>query len=193
MIGKIARGFAMLLLAAVLGIGSAWALLRMPVGSTIRSGAWSTNLDVGSDAADIYTRARVAVSGLFALNQSETIYFTAVEDDQGRPLSASCTYVIDGTALPARWWSITAYGADHYLIPNVAGRYSFNMRNAGSAADGRFSFLASGKEQPGRWLPSNDASGHFDLTLRLYNPTPDALAHLDRLQLPRIQRQGDCP
>ena len=72
MIASIARGLVMLILAAMLGIGSAWALLKAPGGSTIHDGAWSTNSLVGSDAADMYGRARVAISGLFALNRSET-------------------------------------------------------------------------------------------------------------------------
>lgn len=186
---RLAIGGAMVLIAALLGICSAWLMLRYGDGAVV-NGAWRTDLTIGSPAADPYTRARVAISGLFALNRSETIYFAARTDDDGQKLSGACTYRITGTMLPARWWSITAYGTDHFLIPNAPGRYSFNMKSVEPDAAGAFEVAASGSEQPGHWLPTGPDG--FELTLRLYNPAADVAAHPEQLALPHIKRQGDC-
>ncbi len=48
MLKRFAVGAAMLLLAAVLGIGSAWWSIRQGGTDTIRNGAWTTNPAVGS-------------------------------------------------------------------------------------------------------------------------------------------------
>ena len=184
-------GTAMVLIAAVLGLGSAWWVVRQGGLDSIRNGAWTTNLAVGSSAADPYTRARVALFGLFALNRSETVYFDATRDESGEPLRAACVYKISGTSLPARWWSITAYAPDQFLIANPIGRYSFNMKSVEPEESGAFSFTAAGQEQAGRWLPTGQ--GKFLFTLRLYNPAPEVVEHPDRIHLPKIERQGDCP
>ena len=186
---RLAVGGTMVLIAALLGIFSAWLMLRMGGGAVV-NGAWRTGLTVGSTSADPYTRARIAIGGLFALNRSETVYFAARTDDDGQPLRGACSYRITGTTLPARWWSITAYGTDHFLIPNAPGRYSFNMKTVEPDVAGAFELTASGREQQGRWLPTGPDG--FELTLRLYNPAAQVVAYPDRLELPRIKRQGDC-
>ncbi len=132
----------------------------------------------------------MALIGLFALNRSETVYFDANRDDEGQPLRAACRYRVSGTMLPARWWSITAYAPDQFLIPNPIGRYSFNMKTIEPDAEGAFVFTAAGQEQPGLWLPTGQ--DRFTLTLRLYNPTPEAVEQPDRIALPKIERQGEC-
>jgi hypothetical protein len=188
---RLFTGIVLVLVAAVLGLGSAFWAVRSGGLGTVRNGAWTTNLAIGSTGADPYTRARVALFGLFALNRSETVYFDAMRDDAGEALRSACVYKISGTSLPARWWSITAYAPDQFLIANPAGRYSFNMKSVEPDESGAFSFTAAGSEQPGRWLPTGQ--DRFLLTLRLYNPAPEVVEHPDRLELPRIARQGDCP
>jgi hypothetical protein len=188
---RIGVGLAMVLVAAALGFGSAWWAIRHTGVGAVANGAWQTDLTIGSPAAGPYTRARVALFGLFALNRSETIYFSANHDDDGQPLRGACRYLLSGTAPAARWWSITAYGDDQFLIANAPGRYSFNMKNVEPDAAGAFQFTAAGAEQPGHWLPTGMAG--YSLTLRLYNPAPDVVEHPDKIALPKIQRQGDCP
>ncbi len=102
-------------------------------------GPWHTSLIIGSADADMGTRNYVATTALLALNRSETIYFEALRDDDGEKLSASCNYDITGGPIQARWWSITAYADDNFLIPNAANRYSYNSRLLGNSPDGRFS------------------------------------------------------
>ena len=191
MFRKLAIACAVLIVACGLGIGSAWLLvLHGPSASGISVGPWRMSAVAGSVDAGIYARARIAITGLFALNPSETIYFQASRDDAGNPLRGGCVYRIDGATLPAKWWSVTAYADDLFLIPNPVNRFSFNMGNVG-AADGRFGIIAAGAAQPGNWLPTGAAG--FHLMVRLYNPTPAAVANLGGIALPSIRAQGPCP
>lgn len=161
-------------------------------------GPWTTSLDAGSVRAGLYERAAIAVHALFVLDASQTLYFRAHTDDEGRPLDARCDYAVSGVPLPARWWSITAYGEDDYLIPNPAHRYSWNMRNLPLDERGRFLVRAARTPGVGSHLPTGapgEAGGRrFSLVLRLYNPTPTAASDLPGIVLPRIERAaGSCP
>lgn len=179
--------------ALVLGLGSAYYAVSAGLsGGEIANGPWRTSLVTGSQQADLYTRARVAVGGLLALAPSETVYWNADVDAAGRPLDARCDYRVEGEELPARWWSVTAYGADHFLIPNDAGRYSFSQTTLARAPGGPWTMTVSAESKPGNWLPSGraGASGPFALTLRLYNPSPELYEQAASVRLPRIEREG---
>ena len=191
MFRKFATVCAVLIVASVLAIGSAWLLvLHGPSAGGVAVGPWRMSSVAGSVDADIYTRARVAITGLFALNPGETIYFEASTDDAGRKLRADCTYRIDGSALPARWWSVTAYADDMFLIRNPSKRFSFNMGNVG-LADGQFRIIAAAAPQPGNWLPTG--TGGFRLMVRLYNPDSSAVTQPKQIVLPSIHAEGTCP
>jgi hypothetical protein len=179
--------------ALVLGTASAWwAILHAGHQQTFRNGPWSTSLATGGSDAGMYLRARVAITGLFALTSSQAVYFTAMSDDAGEPLRQRCTYLVEGTPVAARWWSITAYGDDNFLIANAANRFSFNLANLPLTADGTFRVVAGPSEQSGSWLPTGHGPGGFSLALRVYNPPPALLANLAHVALPSITRQGAC-
>lgn len=177
--------------ALVLGVGSALLLLQGGgLGGTISAGAWKTSEIIGSADADPYTRARVAVGGLLALNRSETIYFTAATDDEGATLRTRCSYKIIGTDPPARWWSITAYAADHFLIPNPQDRYSYGGDTVAREDDDSFAILVGPSETESNWIPTGENDGTFTLTLRLYNPNEEAALDPSGIVLPRIAREA---
>src|SRR5688572_12763550 len=72
---------------AALGIGAAAYSVRAgALGSSARIGPWATGIDFGTADAGAYTRAVVALRGLLALPAREARYYTAAEDDAGRPL-----------------------------------------------------------------------------------------------------------
>ena len=193
MIRKLAVTLGVLVVAVILALASVWLALRAPSSSqSVTVGPWQTSLVTGSVDADIYTRARVALGGLFALNRAETIYFSAVQDDDHKPLRARCSYVVEGRPVAARWWSITAYADDHFLIPNAANRFSYNMGNLKLGPDGTFKVMVSPSEQPGHWLPTGDGSGGFNLLFRLYNPSPVVAVYPGAAQLPSIKPIGAC-
>ena len=183
-----------ILAALALGLGSAYFAVRGGLAAgDLQNGPWRTNLTTGSADADLYTRARVAVGGLLALAPSETIYFTAATDTEGTPLSARCDYRLEGGELPARWWSITAYAADHFLIPNDAGRYSISQTTVQLAAPGGdWAARVSTEPSAGNWLPSGRSGerAEFSLTLRLYNPAPSVAQNPAGMALPRLSREA---
>lgn len=183
---------ALLLCAILVGVVSAvWAARNQFAAGGVRSGAWATNANIGSSGAGAYLRAGVALGGLLALEKSETVYFTAMHDDGGEPLRASCVYRIEGRDPATRWWSITAYGEDHFLIPGSVGRFSVDRTAVERDADGRFVVLVGGEPHERNWIASGAPDGDrpFSLTLRLYNPDPAVVADLAGVELPRIVRE----
>jgi hypothetical protein len=195
MIRKLGIAAVVVVVALVLALASVWwALLRAPSSSQIVTvGPWQTSLVTGSVDADIYARARIAIGGLFALNRAEAIYFGASQDDDHKPLRARCSYLVEGRPVAARWWSVTAYADDHFLIPNVANRFSYNMGNLKLGPDGTFRVTAGPTGQSGHWLPTGDGSGGFNLLFRLYNPAPEIAADPGTVRLPSIKQIGACP
>jgi hypothetical protein len=178
--------FTMLLAGLLLGVGSAWYAISAGATSGESFGPWEINPLVGSAAAGPWDRARVARHALLGLTREEAVYYVASRDSEGRPLSADATYRVRGGGIPARWWSITAYGSDYFLIPNEQGRYSFNSETVSRDDDGGFAFVISRTPRPGDWLPLGEAE-RFDLLLRLYNPEGRATA----ADLPVIERVED--
>ena len=180
--------------ALVLGVGSAWWVVKkMPADSqTIRVGAWQTSTLAGSPDADMYTRARIAVSALLALGRAETMYFFTTTDDAGNPLRSRCTYRVSGVPPKARWWSVTAYADDFFLFDATNGHYSLNGTNAKLDANGKFAFTTSAQEQADTyWIPTPGDRG-LVLTLRLYNPEPVLQNNPASLLAPSIVALGDC-
>ena len=156
------------------------------MGGDVTDGPWRTSLLTGSTQSGMALRATVALHGLFALNRSETIYYTAVAGSEGHKLDGAKCYRIEGRDPPARWWSITAYGTDDFLIPNRFNRYSVSRNSVSRDRAGVFEATVS---------PNGDiatAPGAFSLTLRLYNPDPNVAADPAHVALPEIRESG-CP
>ncbi len=178
--------------ALVLGVGSAvWAIRRSGGTGSVTNGAWQTNAHIGSSTADPYLRAGVAMAGLLALNRTETIYYTATTDDAGAPLRSGCRYRVVGRDPPARWWSITAYGTDHYLVPNARHAYSVDRTRVQRDAEGAFAIVVGGAPRDANWIATAPPGETFSLTLRLYGPDGRVADDLAGTVLPRIERE-DC-
>lgn len=78
---RIATALMQLLLAVAAGLGSAWAVLKSSAAFGESAGPWRVSTLAGSADADLYTRARVALGGLLALNRQETMYYVADTDN----------------------------------------------------------------------------------------------------------------
>lgn len=182
-----------LLIALVLGFGSAWLAINTGLGGSTANGPWMTDPTIGSTDAGAYRRAAVARAGFLALDKSETLYFTASEDDEGAPLTSNCTYRLTGSALPTRWWSITLYGPDHYLVANAENLYSQSMNSVAFDAEGQFSFAVgpglSGSDIPTGFAGDGEGS-RFSLTMRFYNPEEDIYDRLTEIALPAIAKEA---
>lgn len=180
---------------SVLGLGSAlWLAGLLPGASTMAFGnvdvrGWRSDFAIGSEAADAYTRARVARHGLLALARSEAVYFTRTTDDDGAPLREACTYRLAGGAMPAGWWSVTLYDTASMLPANTDSALSIDASRAGAGA-WEAVIAAERPEGADHWISSRKA-GTFDLTLRLYMPDPAVIAApTTALDPPRIKRLG---
>ena len=182
-----------LVVAALLGLWSAfWAIDEVSQQSAARNGAWSINTEIGSKAAGPYTRAMIARRGLLALDKSEAIYFTAETDDSGEPLSGGCTYVIVGSDIPAAWWTITAYGADYFLMDNAANKFSVFGPSIISE-DKTFEVTTTpsdNKDLSATQIPVR-AGEPFSLTLRLYLPNAAVVEDPSSFSAPSITK-GSC-
>jgi len=114
--------------------------------------------------------------------------FEANQDSAGQPLDGKCSYRIDGSNPDARWWSITVYGTDHYLLPNSSKRYSVTKTNVVRSADGSFSVRLSTTPEEGNWIATSENG--FELTLRLYNPGTSVRERPDAVTLPSVTKEA---
>lgn len=184
---------AALVAGGALGLGSALSMAGLwPDTRTLAFGhvdvdGWRGDFATGSEAADPYTRARVARHGLLALAKSEAVYLTRNTDSAGQRLSEDCTYRLTGGAMPAGWWSVTLYDAQSMLPANTDGALSIDASRMGAGAWE----AVIAPERPAdaaHWISSR-AAGSLDLTLRLYMPEPALLQAPTRtLAAPRIER-----
>ncbi len=163
-----------------------------------RNGDWETNISTGSQDAGVMLKAAVALGGLLASTQENSMYYR-LSAVAGEPLRLNCRYKIEGKEYNADWWSITAYGWDNYLIPNAQKRYSFNNQNLIRNADGSWIITVAATEQPGNWLPvGSSGASHwrqfshhdFDLLLRLYTPGVAYIRSPQSAPLPSVTRES---
>lgn len=156
---------------------------------------WRSDFAIGSENADMYTRARVARHGLLALAKSEAVYFTRTTDSEGEPLREDCVYRLRIGTMPAQWWSVTLYDGDSLLPMNTDEALSVNkgqdivgMIGDEIVGEGLSATIAPDKPDKGYWISSRN-SGNFDLTLRLYMPD-DALLEAPEATLkpPAVER-----
>ena len=134
-------------------------------------------------------RAFIGRIGLFALQDSEAIYFIANQDNEGKPLNADSQYLIEGQALDAAYWSITLYGEDHFLIPNEEKRFSYNQVNVQykDSLKGRYQIQLGGNKTMENHLPMRGEQ-QVNLLLRLYQPSSELYTNREGIALPSIKR-----
>lgn len=169
-----------------LGAGAAvWSVRAAALGVETTIGAWTTGHDFGTEKASRYTRAVIALRGLLALPAREARYYNAATDSDGALLNGKCRYAVTGGALPAKWWSLTLYDPQGYLVPNAAGIYSIGSASLPPAEVQQWRLMVAPSAQPGRWLPSGGID-RFELTLRAYLPADGGAGDFTAAQLPRI-------
>jgi hypothetical protein len=159
-------------------------------------GAWSTPpLNLGAYGTDYNTRAAVAMVGLGANLPQDALYPNTSVDQAGQALHGKHRYRVhfDANQLPPvkAFWSITAYGADEFLIPNALGRYAIGDRDPlHYNADGSLDLWIQAHPpaqamQYSNWLPVKEKS-LFLLNARLYWPQPEALQ--GAWKMPKVER-----
>jgi hypothetical protein len=182
-VGAVALGLA-------LGVGTARVAISNSLsGNVINNGIWSTDLTIGSSEAGAYTRASIALNGTLALKRSETIYYSADRDADGDTLTSNCNYVLEGRDPAARWWSVTVYDSDGYLLPEAKGRYSVSKTSVLRSQGGAFQIALTRDGRGANGIATG--TGDFTMVLRLYNPNPNVEAAPDKATLPQL-RKGSC-
>jgi hypothetical protein len=180
----------------VLGAASAWATLAAGRDNfSERYGAWTHSRAAGSTAAGPYTRAIIAKEGLLALSAREALYFNLAEDQDGRTLTEDCIYELSGREVDARWWSVTLYADDGFLVQNSDLAYSIDASRVRLGPGGAWRVrIAPVRGDAAHWLSSRAARRDFSLTLRVYNPQRDFRASEETLPvLNRLSCAGDEP
>lgn len=149
---------------------------------------WSSPPDLLGNYGTAYNiRAVVAMVGLGANLPADAVYPNARVDATGQPLSGQHRYRLHfgaGSLPPVNaFWSITAYGADDYLIDNPLQRHALGDRDPlVFNPDGSLDLLvqADPPQDNGKgtaranWLPVK-AGEPFLLNARLYWPKPAVL------------------
>jgi hypothetical protein len=178
-----------LLAGAAAAVGGFWLLTSPRMAEQAEFGPWRSTLAIGESKQNPYTRARVALYGIWGLPPREAIYFTASEDEDGEPLRPECVYVIEGSHLPARWWSLTLYRGGFY-IPNPANRYSWSQSDIAKDAEGGWRVMLRERGEAPNVLTMGGGAGRPLALLRLYQPDPAVVADRGRTPLPSIRRLG---
>jgi hypothetical protein len=156
--------------------------------NAVWNGPWATNLLQGSTAQDPYLRYVIGVWAVMALPREETIYFGAHLDNSRELLDCKYDYVLEGNKnIDTRWWSITVYDEDGWLIANPDDLYSINLNTVKADADGRYRVYLSRNRKEGNWLPLGE-SNHFQMIFRCYNPGVSIYSTPDKAELPKITR-----
>jgi hypothetical protein len=139
--------------------------------------------DFASYGTDYETRAGIALIGLGGIRPDDVVYPTAFLDGDDKPLDAANRYVLHfdkGQTPPANaTWSVSMYDPQGYYVPNAINRYNLAkwmplQYNADGSLDMFIQASSPGPEKEANWLPA-PASGPFNLTVRVYWPTPGVL------------------
>lgn len=190
---------ALIICCGVIGGGIAITSLKSQVKSkalSLQNGCWTVNQSMA--LTDAKQRALIAMAGLFALRESEVLYFVASVDSDGEPLSSDHEYRMEGPAPDARYWSYTMYGHDYFLVDNPKNIYGYNMDDIQYIDDsdnpempsnlmGNHQVTLSNKEGGDNWLPTGNED-QFYITLRMYNPSPSVYNNLATINLPTIKK-----
>ncbi len=161
-----------------------------------QDGSWSTPpLNLGRYGTDYNTRAAVAMVGLGANLPEDALYPNTALDQEGKALNGQHRYRLHfaANALPPvkAFWSITAYGADEFLIDNPLQRFALGDRDPlVFNADGSLDLWVQAtppdqKEKQANWLPVQMGAA-FLLNARLY--WPEATALNGQWKMPVVER-----
>ena len=159
----------------------------------VKNDIWTILPSPGDPDRSIYTRAAVAAAGTFASKKPEQAYYQTEIDIEDQPLNGNCLYRLSGEDIESRWWSITAYGDDGFLIENTEKLYSYNSETINYNANGGFEIYFLGDNDfisdvsNENWLRVNQDE-NFNVSLRIYYPGEEFFSNLRRVNLPIVEK-----
>ena len=154
---------------------------------------WRILPSPGDPDRSIYTRAAVAAMGTLASKKPEQAYFSTEIDINDQPLSGNCLYKLTGEDIESRWWSITAYAEDGFLVENSEKLYSYNSETISYNSSGGYEVYFLGQNEfieeanTTNWLRVNPDED-FSVSLRIYGPGEEFFSNLRRVNLPIIEK-----
>jgi hypothetical protein len=180
-----------LLIAVGGGGASVWYALKLQEGvGAVSIGGWTAFPEIGTADADPYSKARVAREGVLALGRAEGLSFIAQRDASGDALQRNCTYIVEGTVPPARFW--TLYAADQTLTAikddrqPAAALHSYEVLRS---PDNSLSISIGNRPQPGNWLAVR-GSGAMFFVLTLFDTTIASSTGIADVALPLVKKAG---
>jgi hypothetical protein len=159
----------------------------------VKNDIWTILPSPGDPDRSIYTRAAVASAGTFASKKPEQAYYQTEIDIEDQPLNGNCLYRLSGEDIESRWWSITAYANDGFLIENTEKLYSYNSETINYNANGGFEIYFLGDNDfisdvsNENWLRVNQDE-NFNVSLRIYYPGEEFFSNLRRVNLPIVEK-----
>ncbi|MEU2042978.1 DUF1254 domain-containing protein [Nocardia niwae] len=164
-------------------VGTAQQQIPVYLGArTVNENGWLVDPDVGRYGTNYLLRAAIARVALGA-SPAESAFYPTLFASTGTGDSAGRfrLHFAPGQLPPVdNFWSLTAYDADSYLVPNPAEIYTVGhpdpvMLNSDGSVDIALQYTDPGPAVPaGNWLPIPE-SGQFSLTLRMYAPKAEAI------------------
>ncbi len=184
-----------LVLAIALG-GGIWSvdavLDRFGGFGEIQLGAWQAFPDAGTANADPYSRARAARKASLSLGTAEGLAFYASKDQHGQDLQRGCTYRLEGTTSPTRFWTLYAATPDLATITPPTGlQPALHAREVLYENDGSILITIGPDAAPGNWLPVQ-GHGPFVLVMTLYDTPIATSAGLTDQSMPKLTRSSQA-
>jgi hypothetical protein len=150
---------------------------------TVNENGWLIDPDVGRFGTNYLLRAAIARVALGASPAQDAFYptlFASTGTGDGGTGRFRLHFAPGQLPPVDNFWSLTAYDADSYLVPNPAEIYAVGhpkpvMLNPDGSTDIAVQYTDPGPSVPaGNWLPIPEA-GQFSLTLRMYAPKEEAI------------------
>lgn len=171
------------------GAASVWYALHAQEGvGAVTVGAWTAFPNVGTPAADPYSKARNAREAVLSLGVAEGLTFVAQRDSGGEALARNCAYRIEGTFPSARFWTIHAADASQPLIRaerrKLPALHSLEILRQ---ADNSVSISVGPRPASGNWLATG-GNGPMTLMLTLYDTPITSNTGISDITLPEIAK-----
>lgn len=181
-----------LVIAISVGFGASYyALTDGRLIAAVRVGPWAAWPEVGQPTPDPYTRAFLARNGILQLGYAEGIQFTALTDDDGEPLDASCYYSVSGFVPGNSFWTLQATDLEGTNIAASPELMVLQSERIARSGDGHMDVSISPRLAPGNWLPIT-GGGEFKVELTLYDAAIFSGGNTEIEAMPAIQRV-QCP
>jgi hypothetical protein len=172
------------------GAASLWYVLDTQDGvGAVSIGGWTAFPDIGTPDADPYSKARIARQGVLALGRAEGLAFVATHDAAGLPLRRDCTYRIEGTTPPARFWTLHATDAARRVIMAREHKSALHSLELLRQPDSSFSIAVGRHPAPGNWL-GIEGAGAMRFVLTLYDTPVAGSTGVTDIEMPAVLNAG---